>query len=319
MDENKEREPESENIISTKDVSSPVYDQISLQMQETMQHFANMLAEVNAYPQELVSSMIDVVEGISNSIHDTLSTIDLSALVTGFANIGEVAAFTEALRQIRWPLFLIEDKEIREQIVEKCKDYNKEEFTAFISAYCENVYFKELVKKWKNNSAIQAERFPVLQEALTLHEQKAYYGATSIMMCQIYGIISDITHIMKKNNIVITSDDKKEIADLFSLKVEKIDSEKGKMLQAISIVEGRIFEWSSFADYLMDEILCSSDSKQKWNEQPLRNKICHGNQLNFGTQEHSLKAILTVDMLINLALEIKALAEHYSNKSREIV
>ena len=29
-----------------------------------------------------------------------------------------------------------------------------------------------------------------------------------------------------------------------------------------------------------------------------RNKICHGIQLNFGTREHALKSILTIDMMI---------------------
>ncbi|WP_418238584.1 hypothetical protein [Ellagibacter isourolithinifaciens] len=31
---------------------------------------------------------------------------------------------------------------------------------------------------------------------------------------------------------------------------------------------------------------------------PLRNKICHGQQTEYGTQEHSLKAILVTDIVI---------------------
>ena len=71
------------------------------------------------------------------------------------------------------------------------------------------------------------------------------------------------------------------------------------------------------AEYLQTEILCSSDSKKRWETQPLRNKICHGDQLNFGTEEHSLKAILTVDMLIQLAYEINRIAELKENQSAE--
>ena len=37
---------------------------------------------------------------------------------------------------------------------------------------------------------------------------------------------------------------------------------------------------------------------------PDHNKICHGDQLDFGTKEHSLKAVLVIDMLIQLAYEI---------------
>lgn len=33
---------------------------------------------------------------------------------------------------------------------------------------------------------------------------------------------------------------------------------------------------------------------------PLRNKICHGVQTNYGTEEHSLKAILAINLITRL-------------------
>ncbi len=45
---------------------------------------------------------------------------------------------------------------------------------------------------------------------------------------------------------------------------------------------------------------------------PCRNKVYHGIQMNFGTKEHALKSILTIDMMIRLAENLKQ-----ANEERE--
>ena len=45
---------------------------------------------------------------------------------------------------------------------------------------------------------------------------------------------------------------------------------------------------------------------------PCRNKVCHGIQMNFGTKEHALKSVLTIDMMIRLAENLKQ-----ANEERE--
>lgn len=41
-----------------------------------------------------------------------------------------------------------------------------------------------------------------------------------------------------------------------------------------------------------------------------KTKICHGIQLNFGTREHALKSILTIDMMIRLGENLKHINEN---------
>ena len=48
-------------------------------------------------------------------------------------------------------------------------------------------------------------------------------------------------------------------------------------------------------------IISGQDTEHLMDTQPLRNKICHGEQLNYGTQEHAIKAILSVDLMVNIA------------------
>lgn len=103
------------------------------------------------------------------------------------------------------------------------------------------------------------------------------------------------------------------MSEYFKIKREDIDKEKGRLMQMTVMTESGMMLWNAMAKYLQSEILCSSESKKRWATQPLRNKICHGDQLNFGTKEHSLKAILTIDMLIQLAYEIERIIDIYKD------
>ena len=124
--------------------------------------------------------------------------------------------------------------------------------------------------------------------------------------------------LAKKNGLEIDDEEKDFVSEYFEIKREDVDKEKGRLLQMTVMTESGMMLWNAMAKYLQSEILCSSESKKRWATQPLRNKICHGDQLNFGTKEHSLKAILTIDMLIQLAYEIERIIEiHKDNETTE--
>ena len=67
--------------------------------------------------------------------------------------------------------------------------------------------------------------------------------------------------------------------------------------------------WDAMGDYIKNVTLYSGTDYSHIDNQPLRNKIGHGDQLNFGTKEHSLKAILTIDMMVQLAYEINRIVD----------
>lgn len=57
------------------------------------------------------------------------------------------------------------------------------------------------------------------------------------------------------------------------------------------------------SECLINEVMTS---KNKFDSnQPCRNKICHGEQINFNTKQYTLKSILIVDMVIFLGNRIK--------------
>ena len=70
--------------------------------------------------------------------------------------------------------------------------------------------------------------------------------------------------------------------------------------------------WDAACKYIADTMLTSEkDWELLADDNPLRNKICHGLQTNYGTEVHSLKAILAVDLLLRLGaiVEEAAVAE----------
>ena len=119
--------------------------------------------------------------------------------------------------------------------------------------------------------------------------------------------------LTKKNGLEINDEEKDFVSEYFEIKREDVDKEKGRLMQMTIMTESGMMLWNAMARYLQSEILCSSESKKRWATQPLRNKICHGDQLNFGTKEHSLKAVFTINMLIQLAYEIERIIEMHKD------
>ena len=211
------------------------------------------------------------------------------------------------LKKSKWPLFLINNRDIKKEILqldESLPNYN-EALSQIAYKYCDTDFFVKLHNKWNECRTIKSDRKQVLSEALELHNRGYFFGSTSILMCQLYGVVSDITDVIKKEKIELHDKHKIFIADYLNVKLEDIDSEKGRLLQTTFMTTSKHLMWRVAAEYLQKEILCSSESKKRWASQPLRNKICHGDQLNFGTREHSLKSVLIIDLLIQLANEIE--------------
>ena len=217
--------------------------------------------------------------------------------------------YIQILQESKWPLFLICDDEFRQKVISEY-DSNPTPETIRQLAFdlCSEEFMDALQQDWSTCPALPEDRTPILNEALLMYKQGYYYGCTSILMCQVYGVASDVVAIVKKHDLELDDEMKDFAAEQFNIRREDIDKEKGRLLQTVMMTESGQLLWEAMADYLQKEILCSSDSKKRWATQPLRNKICHGDQLNFGTKEHSLKAILTIDMLIQLAYEIDRIA-----------
>ena len=242
---------------------------------------------------------------IGNRIAELVSTIDFSSVIKNLSEAFVPVRYIQLLSELKWPVFLIDDEDLRQKIMDACKDENNaEQVLGIILAYCSDDFLNSVEESWNQCNVICEERKAVLSEALLMHKQGYYFSSVSILMCQLYGVASDIIELASENGLELDDEYKKYIAKHYKIKIEDKDKEKGKLFQMTAMTDGGLLLWNAMANYLKNEILCSSESKKRWESQPLRNKICHGDQLNFGTKEHSLKAILVIDMLVQLAYAI---------------
>lgn len=297
-------------------------DIVSSQLQQLSDTMQKINDSVSAIQSDVMKAVID----LGNRIAELVSSIDFSSILNQCYEIMEplqevtaLVEYIDLLERLKWPVFLIDDDALRQDILTACADREDEEAVReIIFLYCSDDFLKAMEDDWNSCEAISAERKPILSEAMLMHKQGYYYASTSMLMCQVYGVASDIVNLAKKNGLEIYDDEKDFVAEYFEIKRADIDHEKGRLLQMTVMTESGMVLWNAMARYLQSEILCSSESEKRWATQPLRNKICHGDQLNFGTKEHSLKAILTIDMLIQLAYEIERIIEiHKDHKTTE--
>lgn len=207
--------------------------------------------------------------------------------------------------------FLIEDKQLRADILYACIDNEDPSVVAeIICAYCSEEFCDKMEKDWIDCPILNEERILVLSQAILMHKMGYYYASTSIFMCQVYGVAADIEKARRENGLMLSSEETRDVADLFDLDLSVIKKEKGRLFQSIMFTESGVVLWNAMADYLRDICLYSGKDFSDIDNQPLRNKVCHGTQLNFETKEHSLKAMLVIDMLIQLAYEISRIISH---------
>lgn len=239
--------------------------------------------------------------------------IEQSAVHTPISKIED--EYYKSLLEYHWPLFCIDDVNFSQTFITLAKNNAaNEDITKLVFDYCSNEYLEQLEQKWKNTDAINSARFPILSEALLTYKKDYFYTSTSTLVCQIYGIISDIISTTKQFHAELSESDQKEVLDQFEIEQKTLASEKGHMLQAIYRLSPKNYiKWCSLGQYLLNDVLCSSESKKRFETQPLRNKICHGVQLNFGTKEHALKSILIIDALITVAAETNTVLQNPNN------
>ena len=247
---------------------------------------------------------------LGQEVAKTMAAFDFTPMLKKFSEAIIPLQYIYLLERLRWPLFLINDEALRAQILSFCavnEDVNA--VRALVFEYCNDDFFDVLTVDWYDCPALKADRKPILSEALQMHRKGFYYASVSTLMCQVYGIAADIDELARSNGLILDQEEKEFAAEHFEIDIKYINNEKGRLLQSLMLTEAGLLLWDAMGDYIKNVTLYSGKDYSHIDNQPLRNKIGHGDQLNFGTEEHSLKAILTIDMMVQLAYEINRIVE----------
>ena len=288
-------------------------------MQAPLRQIAEAASVANkAIVAAMQSDVIQNALQIGQKIAQTISSFNFAPMLKAFSEAMIPIKYIHLLERLKWPLFLINDEELRDKILSACSaDEDAVAVKEIVFAYCNEDFLLSLEEDWYACSAINQNRKPILSEALQMHKQGFYYASVSILMCQLYGIAADIDNLAKENGLSLSQEDKEFMAKHFEVDVHYINNEKGRLLQSLMLTESGVLLWNAMGDYIKNVTLYSGKDYSHIENQPLRNKIGHGDQLNFGTKEHSLKAILTIDMMIQLAYEINRIANASKNQVTE--
>lgn len=255
------------------------------------------------YCDNLIHLFRQSFEALSSIVQQINSLENSERLNKAFAH----GAYLQNAYEAKWPVFHFYDESFEREFSNVCSQENKEKQNELLlrmtDAYCNGEYWDGRKTVWRKSKIVGPARLAIFEEAITLHKFGYYYGATALLSCQIYGVANEVSAYIRRHGLELTKRRKTHLAEKRGIKPNDIDKEKGRLLQSTSFLTSGAFIWYYMYRYLSEEILCSSDRKERWNTQPLRNKICHGEQTNFGTKEHSLKALLTIDLLMSFSRE----------------
>ena len=205
--------------------------------------------------------------------------------------------YLNSLDRSEWPLF-----HLHFQDPDYVSSLKEDGYFPYILFFYRDEYKKVLIESWKNARIIKDTRKPILEEALTLFDNHFYYGTCSILMCQLYGIAGDIDCYSKEHALKISEEEEKEIKELYGIiDPKKRKSEKELLFQKLIHIQENFLWWDKTLQYINNFVLKKPEKPMEELSVPHRNKICHGEQLNFGTQEQALKAIFIIDSLIKFS------------------
>lgn len=270
---------------------------------ENLINLTNAIVESFNKSNEYISKVLDM----GTKLFENLSaSLEAPTWISKISNAVVPIYYLDLLKRLKWPLFLVDSEELQANIMSACKTGdNIEAVRIIVEDYFSDEVISAFEKDWISCEMLSGERKPILKEALLMHKSGYYYSSVSILMCQLYGVGADIVALTHKKGLRLDDSRRDSFVTRFGLKKKYIDSDKGKIFQAVMFTESGHLVWNNMVDYLKNISFSSSDSVLHNEIQPMRHKVAHGKQLNFGTKEHSIKAILVVDMLIQLLYHLE--------------
>lgn len=208
----------------------------------------------------------------------------------------------------QWPLHLSQGEELTKEILALSPDDERlsEKVAEIAEAHLGNDWVEEVRSRWFSDDDLSEGEMAVLNVALQHHCKGEYHASVAILMCMLEGLAEKYVGDIKR-----LEGDKVELFNLEAGK-HKLNplpqdgkraygfKAKDQLVIMMLHAERGFYVWKSAYSYLIDVVLTNGGMEEVCEHNPLRNKICHGVQTNFGTKEHSLKSILAIDLLIRL-------------------
>lgn len=224
----------------------------------------------------------------------------------------------EILGRANWPMYLVEDAKVCDGLDALSSQLNDEELMRTVAEIaCEALgsdWLDETRSRWEGHDELTRGEKGVLDRALRRHEEGDYEGCVALLMNLFEGLIEKYC----PPEVQKLGGEQAEIFDLHASelgldpshnrkgKARKLTNAKDKVLVMVLLSESGWCTFQHAADYIVSITLTNKMNADIAAHNPLRNKICHGDQTEYDSKEHSLKAILVTDVLIRFGSALLA-------------
>lgn len=242
--------------------------------------------------------------------------INFGAIAGALRPIALKAKRVELLSKANWPMYLVDDAEICNALDMLSPQATADELKELISEIaCDNLdsdWLEETHSIWEDHAELSSGERGVLVRALSRHEQGDYEGCVALLMNLLEGLVEKYF----PNEMSKLEAEQAELFDLQAKKLgvglshkkngepRKLTNVKDKVLVMVVLSENGWYTFNYAAEYIVGITFSNTMDADLAAHNPLRNKICHGQQTEYGTLEHSLKAILVTDIVLRYGAAI---------------
>lgn len=297
--------------------------QINTEITKCVNVYANLLQEMSTpfvisnMMKEMFAPVLERIEEINkttfSAFQETFQRIYQESFLVSdkYREAIDRMLFLEIVEEIGYPIYLECDTELQSILIEAYRknnyNCNMDEMKQIIMDYYNEDYIDNICHGFVNENILKKERASLLMEGIMAYQFGLYGAANSLFATQMSGVIRDIYDELSETH-KYTKAEKNEIKNVYDLGKCRDDSEKVMLVEVISEQEGGFMIWHQIAKYFLKYVYSSGEKYME--EYPKRHMICHGIQTNYNTKEMSLKLILCIDILVELALRIEKMKEN---------
>lgn len=261
----------------------------------------------NAYP---------ALQRFADYAKEVTRGIDFDVITSTLRPIALKAKRIDLLGRANWPMYLVDDEEVcngLDMLSPQATDEELKELVAGVAcANLDSEWLGETRSRWEDHAELSSGERGVLARALNRHERGDFEGCVALLMNLFEGLVEKYF----PDEMSKLDGERAELFDLHAKKLgvglsrkrngkpRELTNAKDKVLVMVVLSENGWYTFEHAAEYIVGVTFTNAMDAHLAAHNPLRNKICHGQQTEYGTQEHSLKAILVTDIVIRYGTAI---------------
>lgn len=266
----------------------------------------------------MIQGMVPALDRLAKVTQELTRGINFKGISDAVRPIALKAKRVEILGRANWPMYLIDDAQVCDGLDALSSHANDEELMKAVTEIaCDALgsdWLDETRSRWEGHDELTPGEKGVLKRALRRHEMGDYEGCVALLMNLFEGLIEKYC----PPEVQKLEGEQAEIFDLHASelgldpshngkgKARRLTNAKDKVLVMVFLSESGWYTFQHAADYIVSITLTNKMNADIAEHNPLRNKICHGDQTEYDSKEHSLKAILVADVLIRFGSALLA-------------